>query len=117
VLERGSQASQRANASGPRSLAKRRRDSLALQRRIHMALPTKTEILERTIVEALAEDVAVHGWKVSDYTVRENIDKMERTLSIVMHRSTNPDAQAEMDLKGEKPARRRGRRAAEPSGE
>lgn len=62
-------------------------------------LPKKQEIAEKTIVEALAEDVAVHGWKVTSFTVSEDLEKEERAMSIRLHRSTNPNKQAEMDLK------------------
>ena len=68
-----------------------------------MALAQKQEIAEKTIVEALAEDVAVHGWKVTSYRVTQDLEKEERSLSISLHRSTGDAQQKEMELKGSRP--------------
>ncbi len=66
-------------------------------------IPKKPERPEKQIVEQLAEDVALDGWKVTSYTTKQDVEKEERSLTISMHRSTGDAKQGEMDLAGDKP--------------
>lgn len=72
-------------------------------------LPMKPEISEKQIVEQLAEDVAIHGWKIGSYTTRQDIDKETRSLTITMSRSTGAQ-QTEMPLSDEDKQRAKRRR-------
>jgi hypothetical protein len=61
--------------------------------------PRPPDVSEKSIVEALSEDVSLHGWKVTDYTVKQDLEREERGLTIKLVKSTGAE-QGVLQLKG-----------------
>jgi hypothetical protein len=53
-------------------------------------IPRKPAVSEQSLVEAMAEDVADAGYKVTEHTVKENHERGETTLTVKFVRA-NPD--------------------------
>lgn len=72
------------------------------------------EVTEKQIVAQLADDVALHGWKVVSYSTSNDLEREEKTLTIKVWRSTAAGEQGVLDLGSER--RKRGRPKKETDG-
>jgi hypothetical protein len=74
-------------------------------------VPQKQDVPVKAIVQQLADDVSVHGWKVRRYSTSQDVDKEEMTLGITLWRSTASGEQQVLHLQPE--GGRRKKKAAE----
>lgn len=80
-------------------------------------IPLKREVPEKDLVADFAETLAPQGYKVTGFTVKTDLEKEERTLSVSAKRSTADPQQESMDLRngqaGERPRRKRNKDESE----